>query len=334
VAAGPIPGVVERLLLARYETGGGTGLVAKAEELFAQQVATWPRMRAGVEALGTARLKALDCGRYTAFLQFNPQRIVSTAARTDAASIRERKCFLCPAHLPDEQRGILYGGDHLLLANPAPILDHHFTIPHVQHLPQALEGSLDVFLGLAADLAPHYTVFYNGPRCGASAPDHLHFQAAPRGSIPAEQLAGLARASDAARTIGAAALRVPEGYDRAVVTLEAEQAAQVGEALRRLLAAARSVLGGIEEPMVNVLAWREGAAFRTVVFFRSKHRPDAYFREGEERIVVSPAAVDIGGLVVTPVEKDFQAIDAPALRGIFREVSLDAGLLRRIVEAA
>lgn len=323
---------LDRILLGRYEGDAVAGLVPLAEELFEQQLGTWPRLREGVEGLRQARVRVLDCGRYRSALQFNPQRIVSTAAKTDAASIRERKCFLCAANLPAEQRAVLVRSNWLLLANPAPILERHFTIPHVLHRPQSLDEAIPVMIGLAGDLAPRFTIFYNGPRCGASAPDHLHFQAAPQGSIPAEEFLSAPDQPDG-RALAGATIRLWEGYDRAVVTLRADRDESLAAALDQLLKTARTVLGGEEEPMVNILCRRDAAGAGAVVFFRSKHRPAAYFREGDERVVVSPAAVDIGGLMVTPVEKDFLAIDAEELRAIFREVSLAPERLRAVVEA-
>jgi hypothetical protein len=331
VAAAHAPGL-DRILLGTYEGGAVAGLVPVAEELFEQQLATWPRLREGVEGLGRAQVRVLDCGRYRSALQFNPQRIVSTAAKTDAASIRERKCFLCPANLPPEQRGVLVRGTWLLLANPAPILERHFTIPHVLHRPQSLDDAIPVMMAMAGDCAPRFTLFYNGPRCGASAPDHLHFQAAPQGSIPAEEFLSAPDQPDG-RPLAGATLRLWEGYDRAVVTLRADRDEALVAALDRLLRTARTVLGGEEEPMVNVLCRRDAAGAGAVVFFRSRHRPAAYFREGDDRVVVSPAAVDIGGLMVTPVEKDFLSIDADGLRAIFREVSLAPERLRAVVGA-
>ncbi len=158
-----------------------------AAGLLERQKKNWPGLAEGYAALEAVRVREIRGDGWGVNVQFNPRRIVSSGANLDPESLRRRPCFLCPENLPPEQQAILYRDDYLILCNPAPIFPAHLTIAHVRHLPQSLPDNLEIFLRLAADFGPRTTVFYNGPRCGASAPDHLHFQAAPAGLLPVEE---------------------------------------------------------------------------------------------------------------------------------------------------
>jgi hypothetical protein len=256
-------------------------------------------------------------------VQFNPRRIVSSGARVDPESIRRRSCFLCDEHLPPEQRAILYRESYLILCNPAPIFPGHLTIAHLRHLPQSLPDNREILLRLAADFGPRMVVFYNGPRCGASAPDHLHFQAAPAGLMPVEkEFLESGRRSKFKKRDGAV-LWLAAGLGRGAIVIEGERAAAVAAALDAVIGALRSSVGSADEPMVNVFCTHTGECWRLVIFPRRKHRPDAYYREGEERLCVSPGAVEMGGVFITHREKDFRELDPDLVREIFREVAFD-----------
>ncbi|HLF19655.1 MAG TPA: DUF4922 domain-containing protein [Bacteroidota bacterium] len=175
----------DRKTFATYEPGRHL-LPDLAIQLLDEQKKSWRQLAAGYSSLGSAQLREVRCAGFSVQLQWNSARIVSTGAKVDEKSIRERKCFLCVENLPENQQGILYQEKYLVLCNPAPIFTGHFTISHIQHIPQAIESSAGDFLDLARDLSPKFSVFYNGPKCGASAPDHLHFQASPRNAIPVE----------------------------------------------------------------------------------------------------------------------------------------------------
>src|SRR5690606_5973953 len=148
-----------------------------ARTLLELQKQDWPQCAEGYATLKDVRVKEFQFNGFKIKVQFNAGRITSSAAKVDAKSISERKCFLCTENLPAEQKGILYGEDYLILCNPFPIFNEHFTLTHIQHAPQSIKGSFNKLLSLSKNLSKYYTVFYNGPRCGASAPDHMHFQA-------------------------------------------------------------------------------------------------------------------------------------------------------------
>jgi hypothetical protein len=312
--------------------GAVIGLPNLCRSLLRQQRESWPMCRDGYASLGSIQTRSLGLNGHALHLQFNPGRIVSTGAKVDPASIKQRRCFLCVAHLPPEQQGIRYGKHLLILCNPAPIFSEHFTISHVEHCGQRLDRHVHTMLRLAADLAPAFSVFYNGPRCGASAPDHFHFQAAPFSAIPTVAEAAGPRSTPVCE-IGTVQVSTIAGYGRTVATLRASDPEEVAVAVDRFLSAWRRVDGHTDEPMTNVIATRMEKVYQVVIFLRRKHRPEAFFKEGDEQVLVSPAAVDIGGLVITPREREFSTLTSEALSGIFDEVSCGPEVLKQIVEA-
>lgn len=285
----------------------------------------------GVAALQHVQTRSIDCGPFTVRMQYNPKRIVSTGANVDAASIKERKCFLCTANLPPEQQGVLYQDRFLVLCNPMPIFREHFTISHVDHIPQSIEEQILTFLELAKAMSPAYSVFYNGPKCGASAPDHMHFQASPAGMIPAEQEFAAHRKH--AKMVGDVAVSTMVRYGRSVIVLEGRKVQEMELTFLRMASAMRKLLQTNEEPMMNVIGSYLEGTWKLIIFLRSKHRPAVFFAEGDAKVMISPASVDIGGLVVTPMEKDFILTDAPLITSIFEEISAAPSTVQSIIES-
>lgn len=300
-------------------------------QLLQEQKQSWPQLAQGYASLSTVRLRELQCDGYRVFLQFNPGRIVSTGAKVDEMSIRERPCFLCVENLPRPQKGILYAEEFLVLCNPAPIFREHLTISNVNHLPQAIGPFVETFLDLARDMSPGFTVFYNGPRCGASAPDHMHFQANPSGTIPVEKDSTDNTWRKLEKRIGDVSLFSLERYGRQVLVLESAGKEALQSMVLAVIASIQQFTGTSEEPLLNILASYDSRMWRVILFPRNKHRPDAYFKEGKERILISPAAVDIGGLVITPLEKDFESVDAGIIERIFAEVSIEQQRFEAII---
>ncbi|MFZ4620050.1 MAG: DUF4922 domain-containing protein [Bacteroidota bacterium] len=297
--------------------------------LYQDQQKRWPMLADGVAALQNVQFKNVECGTYSARLQFNPKRIVSTGAKVDAATIKERKCFLCVGNLPPEQQGVLYQEKFIILCNPMPIFREHFTISHIDHIPQSIEEQILTFLSLAKDLSPVYSVFYNGPKCGASAPDHMHFQGSPAGLIPVEhEIDHFLRPVKKIKDVN---VSVTENYGRSVIVLDGSDMQQMELAFLRLTSAMRSVLNTNEEPMMNVIGSYNNNSWRIIVFVRSKHRPAVYFNEGDAKVLISPASVDIGGLIVTPMEKDFRSVDGAMVNSIYNEVSVPQEIISSII---
>jgi hypothetical protein len=302
--------------------GASLGLLATA--LFESQRLQWPLLKTNDAGLEHVRVRSLHTPGGRFLVQSNPGRIVSTTAPVDPEAIRKRPCFLCPANLPSPQRGIEAGDGFLLLCNPYPIFRKHFTIAHADHIPQQIAGRFGVFLRLIREMAPEFTILYNGPRCGASAPDHLHFQAGERSVLPIEtELAARWRTGEVLKVEGPAEMR---RIDDGIRWYIAVSSPDDGPALRLLEEtyrelAARDLSG--DEPMLNILGWEEDGCVKVLLFSRKAHRPKRYSVEGDDKLVISPAATDCGGLVITPVERDFHQMDEALLREIFHEVLAD-----------
>lgn len=290
-------------------------LVPAVEALFAEQRGSWPRLRQGLEGLAVAKTRALSSDGVSILVRHIPHRVASTTAAVDPASIARRPCFLCPQNLDPEEKGLAFGS-FLLYANPFPIVERHLTVVHREHRPQLLEGQAGALLDLAEAL-PGFVALYNGPRCGASAPDHLHLQAGHRDGLPA--LAAAARAAGP----------LLDGYPARAFVLKGAERARLLSGFDRTLAALAAAARQEPEPWVNVAAWWEAGEWTVLLFARGKHRPEA-FHAGTR--MVSPASVDLCGLLVTPRASDFDALAGAEAAAILREVSLDEERFRATVE--
>ncbi len=324
--------MLSQKVFASFNTNSpGDSLADLAVSLLKEQKSRWQLLAGAYESLDSVKVREIHCDGFSAFLQFNSKRIISTSANVDDKSVRERKCFLCFENLPEEQKGVLYRDEFLILCNPAPIFPRHFTITTVRHTRQEIGKFIAPLLSLAKELSPEFTVFYNGPQCGASAPDHMHFQASPRGLIPVERDAEDVQRRNLRKRESTVSFLTLRKYGRQVLLIESEDQKNLEASLIKLLGVMQRIVRTTEEPMLNLLCSFQKNAWRMIVFPRHKHRPDVYFREGEERVLISPAAVDIGGLVVTPVERDYERVDAKIIENIFAEVSLAQDVFEKIM---
>ena len=264
-------------------------------------------------------------------LQWNPARIVSTGARIDKKTLGERPCFLCDRNRPKEQMSKQIDEKFHLLVNPFPILPVHFTIPARKHQPQLIYknyGEMHRFISLHSDLM----VFYNGPKCGASAPDHLHFQAGTNGILPLQtnwqrlsrNLTDVISLNDEEKISVVRDFIVP-----AFVIIS--KSAESDEALFRRLYKAMPQRGDETEPMMNIISWRKGEEFISVVIPREKHRPEAYFAEGDAQFVVSPGALDMSGLIITPREEDFRKLTEEKALSLLQECGVSEEKMNAII---
>ncbi|MEG1837946.1 MAG: DUF4922 domain-containing protein [Bacteroidaceae bacterium] len=297
---------------------------AQVLELINQQLSTWELARNNYDALKTVKEKELNIDGCTVKVQFNPARLVSSAAKVDAKSIKERKCFLCKANLPEVQKSIPFG-DYLILVNPFPIFPKHLTIPAREHIDQHLLHRFGDMLDLAYCL-DEFTLFYNGPKCGASAPDHAHFQAGNKGFLPIEKEWRLQK-KEKVSTHQTAQLFALKDYSRSTLIIESEIKEDAVYLFQQVYAKLDKKSG--EEPMMNVLAWYEQPKEEIIgkwivcIFPRAKHRPACYTAEGDDNILISPASVDMGGVFITPQQKDFEKITAKDISTIYQEVCVD-----------
>ena len=286
-------------------------------------------------------------------VQWNPARIVSTGASIDKKDIEERPCFLCDHNRPKQQRALKMEKHYQILVNPFPILPQHFTIPSRRHIPQQIWAHFGTMRHMAWTM-PKQIIFYNGPKCGASCPDHMHLQAGQRGIVPIERdwkiyenylkkiypLTGAQTASmhEAGNTSDRCGLYVLEGYPCPVFVIRSLPA-ETDSILCQRLYQALPITDNESEPRFNLIAWRQEVGpgredeIVTLIFPRKKHRPDCYYAVGEQQIMVSPGALDMGGMLITPREEDFRKITPERYASILAEVSMTPEEIMPIIES-
>ena len=295
---------------------------------FTHQLDTWDEIRQRYEALKHVGLKQLGHRQ----LQYNPARMVSTGAQIDRQTIAQRACFLCEKNRPEEQLTIDLGDDFELMVNPFPVLPMHFTIVWKTHVPQTiLENYTEIHRLL--ELFPELFVFYNGPMSGASAPDHMHLQAGIGQELP---LMTVLRKLEKEQQV---LIKQENGSSLSMfnsVSFKAfvikSKAQETEMTLFKQLYDAMPVREGEKEPRMNIVAWRDGSEDVIVVLPRDNHRPACYFEEGDRRMVISPGALDMAGLIITPREEDFNRMSEDKLISILKEVSIKEKDMENIKE--
>lgn len=302
--------------------------------LFKEQLLSWEQARSNYKALENVLVKDVNVGGFPFKVQFNPARIVSSSAKVDAKSIQERKCFLCKENRPEVQKGLdfVYNKErensYTVLINPFPIFPKHLTIPVDTHTEQLIGGRIGAMLALAKEL-PDYTLFYNGPKCGASAPDHFHFQAGNRGFLTIEQEL---HKLDREELLINERVRVSaiNSVFNGLLAIESKER-EIAEELFEKVFAVLPLKESEAEPMVNILCWYCNETYTILLYIREKHRPSHYFAQGGSNILLSPASVDLGGVFITPLEKDFNKLGANLIREILNEVCISKEESRHII---
>ncbi len=319
-----------------------------------QQLEKWEEVRTRFEQLQTSvQVKPIGTEDYELTAQYNPTRMISTAANIDAQHLNKRPCFLCDLHRPSIQDALPVEGSYQVLINPFPILSHHLTLPTRRHLPQELRPHLGAFFRMVAAL-PDFIVFYNGPRCGASAPDHAHFQAGAKNIVPlqrdwAKYEGRLERVfpltpDEVAATEEAGYLHKRAGIYRlhgyacpAFVVIGEQQ--EGSQWLTRKLLDVLPQKADQVEPDLNLLSWMDTSVATqhptmiSIIFPRSKHRPSCYAATGDDQILISPGTLDMAGLIITPRPNDFDRITAQQATDILQEVSLSECEVAAIAKA-
>jgi len=287
-------------------------LLQRIEALFNEQRRSWRALRDGEAALDHMKRKSLVADGAAIIVQMNPARRVSTMAKTDAQAVAARPCFLCPENMPAEERGVAFE-DLVLMPNPVPVLPLHCTIASREHRPQRIAGRAGTLLRLAQAIGPDLAAFYNGPRCGASAPDHFHFQCAR-----CDQLPILGELPPAASGVTAT---IHSSFGRTMLIVRGTDIVGVGRAMEQTIDARRSKEAPDEEPMFNLLAHFAAGQYTAILFPRIAHRPACYFATGADRIAISPGVLEMCGVFVVTEPADFERMDADLTRAIYEEVS-------------
>jgi hypothetical protein len=291
-------------------------VIEAIERLFERQLKVWPLLASGTEGLARARTRQVGIDWFEVHVRHIPHRVISTTAAVDRASIERRPCFLCRQNMPPQQEGVEFNQDFTIYCNPYPIVDRHVTIVHREHRPQRIAGQLEAFLDIAKALQTYF-VIYNGPECGASAPDHLHFQAGLRNLFPIER---------DAKNIGGPTI---PNYARNVFLFRGNDRKQLAEQIENTIGLLAAVTGKSDEPLINIAAFHDlKTRWNVYLFPRGKHRPED-FHTGE--LTVSPASIDLCGIFVAPLEKDFARISGHDIKSIFREVTLSDEQMKQVL---
>ena len=306
-----------------------------ANKLYDEQLPMWKEAQERYEKLANVVTAEMETNGCKLVAQYNPARIVSTGAKVDAESIKQRPCFLCEVNRPAEQISSPLLKKYYLLLNPNPILPKHFTIPLRHHRKQQIFDYYEDMMEITSQLKEMF-VFYNGPKCGASAPDHMHFQAGSRGVVPLERdwnklykpnLSRIWPISEeeyleavkmdmVADSTGVFSLRNYLCPGIVIITRTPHANKVLFEKVYRSL----PINEDEYEPMMNIMAWSQSNAadgyerIVSVILPRTKHRPDCYFKEGKEQVMVSPGSLDMGGMIITPRKEDFDQMNAAGVR--------------------
>ncbi len=320
---------------------------------FEDELEHWELAQKNYDALeANVQQRDLVVGDILFAAQWNPARIVSTGAKIDKDSIAARPCFLCDENRPPEQHALMICHHYQVLVNPYPILSRHFTIPTRRHKPQSVWEHFGTLRHLAWTL-PHHIVFYNGPLCGASCPDHMHLQAGSRGVVPIERdwklyetqlerlypttADAMQQMKDTGNNSQRCGLFILNSYACPVFVIRSLPEEKDSLLCQRLYHAL-PIHEGETEPRVNLISWREAGdesrsdEIITLIFPRKKHRPDCYTASGEAQMLISPGALDMGGLIITPREEDFRKLTPDWAASILQEVTMTKEELKPIID--
>jgi ATP adenylyltransferase/5',5'''-P-1,P-4-tetraphosphate phosphorylase II len=309
----------------------GKSSVEILSDFLNQQLKDWPLARNNYKGLEQLEEKEFKFEGFKIKVQFNPERIRSSAAKVDAKSIQKRACFLCMENLPAEQKGIAQGDDFVILVNPFPIIPQHFTIPKKTHVDQSFADNILGILSLAKRMQG-YTLFYNGPKCGASAPDHMHFQAGNKNFMPVDseyenlkklQLELLSDSSEVE-------VRAFPDYLRKMISIESKNQEEMLKAVSLFYSCFAKMQPEEKEPMLNAICSFVEGKYILHLFPRKLHRPTQYFANGDDQLLISPASVDFGGVFITPRREDFEKITSDDIVDIFKQVSVDEDFFKKL----
>ena len=308
-----------------------SSLAHQVSQLFHTQLSDWELAKSNYSRLNQTISREIEMPIYNAVVQFNPGRIRSASAKVDAKSLNQRPCFLCDHNRPKEQMHIDYLGKYRILINPFPIFRQHLTIPAIEHTPQLIAERVSDMLSLS-ELLTDYVIFYNGAKCGASAPDHMHFQAGEKGIIPFQEsfnktLSYLQLIEERNDSVLA---YIDQPTLRAFV-LSSSYPEQIQIDFQRIMKAAAILQPSEAEPMMNILCWQEKENWKMVIYLRRAHRPKQYYETGDKQILISPASVEMGGLFVLAQEKDFLKMNADILTDVLGQILITSDEMKQII---
>ncbi len=305
----------------------------KADSLLSHQKENWDLVEKNFRNLDSVKIINIDFDSFRFKIQFNPSRITSTSAKVDKKSIENRVCFLCKDNLPETQKGIKYQDDYVILINPFPVFKQHLTIPHIQHIPQKIDSTFKDMLQLSFDLKDNFFVFYNGPKCGASAPDHFHFQAGQKKSTPIENFYNglLLNYGEEVYTNNITKIYSVNHSITKFIFFKSSDKNELVNLFNTILNVIKIQQGLASEPMINIFTFFDNSQWKVFLYLREKHRPKQYFANDDTQLLISPASVDLAGLCVTPREDDFNRVTKEDLKDICSQVLMNTDKFEKII---
>ena len=311
----------------------------KIHKFVGDQLSQWTLACSNFRALKDVKVREIEVGGLTVKLQFNPARMISSAAKLNKEDIAKRRCFLCRENRPVEQIMLKFEGrknkKYDILVNPYPIFPDHLVIAKSNHTDQSIWHRYVDMLDLARKYTG-YTFFYNGPKSGASAPDHHHFQGAPKGLMPLENDVNACISKDDVTleyltSVQDASLYHYKRFTTGVFVLRAETAKSAAKLFYRLLDCAE-LPEGEPEPLFNLFSWWADGEFRSIVVFRRSHRSHHYFSDGPDHLTMSPGCADMAGVFIVPVQDEYEKISSELLTEMVAEVSVSKDVESKMIE--
>jgi hypothetical protein len=300
-----------------YLKGDAHSPPSRLQAFIRQQLATWPELAEAHRLLEKRMTRTLHLPDSTITLQCNPERTRSTTAKVTARDVAKRPCFLCPENLYSGQLGLPFDSDWLILNNPFPIFRDHLVVSSTRHTPQLLAPALAVMISFVAEFDCSFSAFYNGARCGASAPDHLHFQACPAGMLPLERR--LATLLDKP-LYEESPWHFTTLDNRGIGMCRTAPTAQILRNLGSMCEHLKGSAGREDEADINLLVFGRKGQLAAVCLPRKAHRPACFSASGNEQYIISPGAVDIAGMVILPRPEDYERMTVATMLSIYGEV--------------
>lgn len=313
-------------------------LSEEIDEMYKRELSLNGRATLQYSLLRVIQRKEVPVGLVPSYAFFNPGRISSVMADISPETIAQRQCFLCPEGLEEKQQSLPWenkelahlnstdtDGKYVIRVNPFPIFYHHYTISYHQHVRQEIRGHYADMLALAKDLSQDYVIFYNGPKCGASAPDHMHFQAIPQDRLPLQKIIDENKASnfDVVRRKGDMVIKRLKLFCKGCFVIKSESADDMKQAFYETIACTKPREGEYETRM-NIVTWHDGNIYKTLLFFRNESRPSCFYAEDDyDRILISPGAVEMAGVAIVSNQDSFYKLNSRQLEEIMDEVTMD-----------
>ncbi len=297
-------------------------LIEELNNLFEFEKKKWNLLRENLEALKKSPSREIEVKNFKFKLSLNERRKKNITKDISQKSLSKNKCVLCPQNLPEEEKGIIFLKDYLLLVNPYPILNHHFVASSIKHKPQLILPHTKFLFTLFEKISKKFFLIYNGPKCGASQPDHFHLQFCDIKELEVSKIYSREKFKEG---IGVNSIYpIPHIYIKCK---------SIEEIMEDFLKIFKKISNSFreEEPPLNLILFELKGHFYLLLFLRKKHRPSFFYEEGDKKILISPGAIDLSGTFVTPEEKHFKRVNGKILEEIISEVVYEKKFLEKFL---